>query len=66
VVLDAATRLIVGWSVNLSENVIAVGDALRHAVGQYGILPSSTVTTVLAKRPRRWIALLMASAPAWH
>lgn len=37
VVLDAATRLIVGWSVNLSENVIAVGDALRHAVGQYGI-----------------------------
>lgn len=36
-VLDAATRLIVGWSVNLSENVIAVGDALRHAVGQYGV-----------------------------
>lgn len=37
VVLDAATRLIVGWSVNLSENVMAVGDALRHAVGQYGV-----------------------------
>ena len=37
VVLDAATRMIVGWSVNLSENVMAVGDALRHAVGQYGI-----------------------------
>lgn len=37
VVLDVFTRLIVGWSVNLSENVIAVGDALRHAVGQYGI-----------------------------
>jgi putative transposase len=37
VVLDAATRLIVGWSVNLSESVIAVGDALRHAVGQHGI-----------------------------
>lgn len=36
-VLDAATRMIVGWSVNLSENVIAVGDALRHAVGQYGV-----------------------------
>lgn len=36
-VLDVATRLIAGWSVNLSENVIAVGDALRHAVGQYGI-----------------------------
>ncbi|MBV8249109.1 MAG: transposase [Comamonas sp.] len=37
VVLDAATRMIVGWSVNLSENVMAVGDALRHAVGQYGV-----------------------------
>lgn len=37
VVLDAATRLIVGWSVNLSESVIAVGDALRHAVGLHGI-----------------------------
>lgn len=37
VVLDAATRMIVGWSVNLSESVMAVGDALRHAVSQYGI-----------------------------
>jgi putative transposase len=36
-VKDAATRLITGWSVALSENVIAVGDALRHAVGNYGI-----------------------------
>lgn len=37
VVLSASTRMIVGWSVNLSENVRAVGDALRHAVGQWGI-----------------------------
>lgn len=37
VVKDAATRLISGWSVALSENVIAVGDALRHAVGNCGV-----------------------------
>lgn len=37
IVKDAATRLICGWSVALSENVIAVGDALRHAVGQHGV-----------------------------
>lgn len=37
VCIDAATRLICGWSVALSENVIAVGDALRHAVGNCGI-----------------------------
>lgn len=37
VVKDAATRLIAGWSVALSENVIAVGDALRHAVGLCGV-----------------------------
>lgn len=36
-VLDWATRMIVGWSVSLSENVIAVGDALRHAVTAHGI-----------------------------
>ena len=36
-VIDAATRKICGWSVALSENVIAVGDALRHAVGNAGI-----------------------------
>ncbi len=34
--IDAATRMITGWSLNLSENVRAVGDALRHAVGQWG------------------------------
>ena len=37
IVIDAATRFICGWSVALSENVIAVGDALRHAVGQCGV-----------------------------
>ena len=37
VVLDAATRLICGWSVALSENVWAVGDALRHAIGRHGV-----------------------------
>ncbi|MGP3505818.1 DDE-type integrase/transposase/recombinase [Paracidovorax citrulli] len=36
-VLDAATRRIMGWSVSLSENVLAVGDALRHAIAQHGI-----------------------------
>lgn len=37
VVFDAHTRLIAGWSVSLSENVFAVGDALRHAIGQHGV-----------------------------
>lgn len=36
-ILDAATRKICGWSVSLSESVIAVGDALRHAVGNAGV-----------------------------
>ena len=37
VVLEPTTRMIVGWSVGLSENVMAVGDALRHAIGLHGI-----------------------------
>lgn len=36
-VLSASCRMIMGWSVSLSENVMAVGDALRHAIGQYGV-----------------------------
>ncbi|MBR6976470.1 MAG: transposase family protein, partial [Ottowia sp.] len=36
-VLDGATRKIMGWSVSLSENAIAVGDALRHAISQHGV-----------------------------
>ncbi len=36
VILDVATRYAVGWSVALSENCIAVCDALRHAVSRHG------------------------------
>lgn len=36
-VIDAASRKVVGWSVSLSESTIAVGDALRHAVAHHGI-----------------------------
>ncbi|HRL97847.1 MAG TPA: Mu transposase C-terminal domain-containing protein [Acidovorax sp.] len=36
-VLSWGTRKIVGWSVSLSENVTAVGDALRHAISNHGI-----------------------------
>ncbi|MDK2124457.1 Mu transposase C-terminal domain-containing protein [Parachitinimonas caeni] len=35
-VLDGNTRLAVGWSVSLSENQVAVGDAIRHGISQYG------------------------------
>ncbi len=34
-ILDASSRLAVGWSVSLSENVIAVADALRHGMTHY-------------------------------
>ena len=37
VVMDVATRRVTGWSVSLSESTIAVGDALRHAVGRCGV-----------------------------
>jgi putative transposase len=37
VCVDARTRMVTGWSVNLSENVRAVGDALRHGVGLWGV-----------------------------
>lgn len=33
--IDGASRLVVGWSVSLSENVIAVSDMLRHAMTCY-------------------------------
>lgn len=32
VIIDAATRYVVGWSVSLSESTIAHADALRHAM----------------------------------
>lgn len=31
-IIDGFSRLVVGWSISLSENVIAVSDALRHAM----------------------------------
>lgn len=37
VTIDAATRFITGWSTAYSENVMAVGDALRHAIGLCGV-----------------------------
>lgn len=37
VILDVASRCIVGWSVAYAENVIAVSDALRHAVSRHGL-----------------------------
>lgn len=36
-VMDVATRMVIGWSVSLSESTIAVGDAMRHAVAQWGV-----------------------------
>lgn len=36
VVLDVKTRLILGWSASLSESTMAVGDAVRHGVSQWG------------------------------
>lgn len=35
-VIDGRSRVVVGWSLALAENVIAVADAFRHAIGQYG------------------------------
>ena len=37
VIMDVATRFVVGWSVALSENCLAVADALRHGVERHGI-----------------------------
>lgn len=36
-VMDAASRFVVGWSVSLAENCIAVADAIRYGVERYGI-----------------------------
>lgn len=35
-VIDGRTRMVVGWSLALSENVIAVADAWRHAMSRFG------------------------------
>ncbi|MDA5607117.1 Mu transposase C-terminal domain-containing protein [Pasteurella multocida] len=36
-VMDAPSRFIVGWSVSLSENALAVADAIRNGVENHGI-----------------------------
>lgn len=36
-VIDGRTRYVVGWSLSLAENVIAVADALRHGMQNHGI-----------------------------
>ncbi|HGE8473091.1 TPA: Mu transposase C-terminal domain-containing protein [Serratia marcescens] len=36
-VIDGRTRYVVGWSLSLAENVIAVADALRHGMERHGI-----------------------------
>ncbi len=36
-IMDTRSRMIVGWSLAYSESCIAVGDALRHAIGQHGV-----------------------------
>ncbi|WP_370558592.1 Mu transposase C-terminal domain-containing protein [Edwardsiella tarda] len=36
-IMDAGQRFIVGWSLSLSESVIAVADALRHGMSQHGV-----------------------------
>lgn len=36
-IMDTASRYIVGWSMAYSENQLAVGDALRHAMTRHGI-----------------------------
>lgn len=36
-IMDAPSRMIVGWSLSYSESQIAVGDALRHAMESHGI-----------------------------
>lgn len=36
-IMDTASRYIVGWSMAYSENQLAVGDALRHAMTKHGI-----------------------------
>lgn len=36
-VIDGMTRVVVGWSLALSESQVAVGDAIRHAISQHGV-----------------------------
>ncbi|MBN3068183.1 transposase [Pectobacterium brasiliense] len=36
-VIDGRTRYVVGWSLALSENTLAVADALRHGIERHGV-----------------------------
>lgn len=36
-IVDGASRKVVGWSMALSENAFAVADALRHAISTHGV-----------------------------
>lgn len=36
-IVDGASRKIVGWSMALAENAFAVADALRHAISTHGV-----------------------------
>lgn len=36
-IIDGRTRVVMGWSLSTSESQIAVGDAIRHAVSNYGV-----------------------------
>ena len=36
-VIDGRTRFVVGWSLSLSENTIAVADALRYGMERHGV-----------------------------
>lgn len=37
VIMDVQSRYVVGWSVSLSENCLAVSDAMRHGIAQHGV-----------------------------
>ncbi|WP_140921522.1 Mu transposase C-terminal domain-containing protein [Limnobaculum xujianqingii] len=36
-IMDGVSRFVVGWSISLSENTIAVADALRHGMSRNGL-----------------------------
>lgn len=36
VIMDAASRFVVGWSLSYSESQLAVADALRHGISRHG------------------------------
>jgi putative transposase len=36
-VIDGRTRVVMGWSLAMSESHIAVGDAIRNAISNYGV-----------------------------